>query len=140
GRGGRHARAGGGDPVHGRGSRSATQVRVSRCGATAVAWTPDTEENAMPRIRAWAAHAAGQPLVPFEFDPGPLAADEVEVAVEHCGICHSDLSVLNDEWSNSIYPVVPGHEAVGRIVAVGPQVRHLRVGQRVGVGWASASC
>lgn len=94
----------------------------------------------MSRIRAWAAHAAGQPLVPFEFDPGPLAADEVEVAVEHCGICHSDLSVLNDEWSNSIYPVVPGHEVVGRIVAVGPQVRHLRVGQRVGVGWASASC
>lgn len=94
----------------------------------------------MSRIRAWAARSAGQTLVPFEYDPGPLAADEVEVAVENCGICHSDLSVLNNEWMNSIYPVVPGHEVVGRIVAVGSQVRHLRVGQRVGVGWASGSC
>jgi alcohol/geraniol dehydrogenase (NADP+) len=94
----------------------------------------------MSRICAWAAQAAGQPLAPFQYDPGPLAADEVEVAVEHCGICHSDLSVLHNEWMNSIYPVVPGHEVVGRIVAVGSQVRHLRVGQRVGVGWASGSC
>ncbi|MDX5364492.1 MAG: NAD(P)-dependent alcohol dehydrogenase [Pseudazoarcus pumilus] len=94
----------------------------------------------MSRIRAWAAQAAGQPLVPFEYDPGPLAADDVEIEVENCGICHSDLSVLNNEWMNSVYPVVPGHEIVGRIKAVGSHVRHLRVGQRVGVGWASDSC
>lgn len=71
----------------------------------------------MSRIRAWAAQGAGQTLAPFEYDPGPLAADEVEVAVENCGICHSDLSVLHNEWMNSIYPVVPGHEVVGRSAA-----------------------
>lgn len=94
----------------------------------------------MSRIRAWAAFKSGEPLIPFEYDGGPLAADDVEVAVENCGICHSDLSVINNEWMNSIYPVVPGHEIVGRITAVGSHVRHLKVGQRVGVGWASDSC
>ena len=94
----------------------------------------------MSRIRAWAAFKSGEHLIPFEYDAGPLAADDVEVAVENCGICHSDLSVINNEWMNSIYPVVPGHEIVGRITAVGSHVRHLKVGQCVGVGWASDSC
>ena len=94
----------------------------------------------MSRIRAWAAQAAGEPLAPFEYDAGPLAADDVEIAVEHCGVCHSDLSVLHNEWMNSVYPVVAGHEIIGRIVAVGSHVRHLKAGQRVGVGWASDSC
>jgi uncharacterized zinc-type alcohol dehydrogenase-like protein len=91
-------------------------------------------------IRAYAAHEAGGTLEPFEFDPGELGSDEVEVRVEACGLCHSDLSVLNNDWGNGSYPFVGGHEVVGTIAAKGPEVRHLEVGQRVGVGWFNASC
>jgi alcohol/geraniol dehydrogenase (NADP+) len=96
----------------------------------------------MAKIRGWAATGAGKPLTPYEYDPGPLGADEVEVAVEHCGVCHSDLSVINNEWGNAKYPFVPGHEAVGRVVALGSQAKDkgLEIGTRVGVGWTAASC
>lgn len=94
----------------------------------------------MSTIRAWAAHKPGQALTAFEYTPGPLPDDEVEVAVEHCGICHSDLSVLHNDWGFSSYPLVAGHEIIGRITATGRNVRHLRSGQRVGIGWASGSC
>jgi uncharacterized zinc-type alcohol dehydrogenase-like protein len=73
-------------------------------------------------------------------DLGPLGDEDVEVAVEHCGLCHSDLSVLNNEWELSQYPAVLGHEVIGRITAVGPNAKGLKVGQRVGVGWNSGSC
>ncbi|TWU29973.1 NADPH-dependent aldehyde reductase Ahr [Bythopirellula polymerisocia] len=76
----------------------------------------------------------------FEFDPGPLGYDEVEVEVEYCGICHSDLSMKKNEWGMTSYPFVGGHEVAGRIVALGEGVEGLEVGQRVGVGWTSASC
>jgi uncharacterized zinc-type alcohol dehydrogenase-like protein len=72
-------------------------------------------------------------------DLGPLGDEEVEVAVEHCGLCHSDLSVFNNEWGISQYPAVLGHELVGRVTAVGPAAKGLAVGQRVGVGWFSGS-
>jgi uncharacterized zinc-type alcohol dehydrogenase-like protein len=72
-------------------------------------------------------------------DPGPLGAEEVEVAVEHCGLCHSDLSVFNNEWGISQFPAVLGHEVVGRITAVGPSAKARQVGERVGVGWFSGS-
>lgn len=91
-------------------------------------------------IRAWAADAPGAPLHPFEFDPGPLGEEEVEIDVDYCGICHSDLSMLDNEWRMTAYPFVPGHEAVGRIVAVGPRARGLAVGQMVGIGWNRGSC
>lgn len=94
----------------------------------------------MTRIRAWAAPAAGQPLERREFDLGPLGAREVEIAVEHCGICHSDLSVLHNHWGNGQYPCVPGHEVVGRVAALGAQVEDLAQGQRVGLGWTAGSC
>ena len=94
----------------------------------------------MSLIRAWAAHGPKQALVPYQFDPGPLGPEEVEVAVEYCGICHSDLSVWNDDWGISKYPLVAGHEAIGRVIAVGEQARGLKVGQRVGVGWTAMSC
>lgn len=92
------------------------------------------------KIRAWAATAKGQPLSHFEYDPGPLGAEEVEVAVEHCGLCHSDLSVIDSEWGPAPYPVVPGHEVIGRVVAVGDNAKKLKRGQRVGIGWTASSC
>ena len=94
----------------------------------------------MSTIHAWAAHAAGARLEPFEYDPGPLGDEQVEIAVEHCGICHSDLSMLDNEWGMTVYPFVPGHEGIGRVVARGPQALGLSVGQRVGIGWNAHSC
>ncbi len=94
----------------------------------------------MSLIRAWAAQGPKQALAPYQFDPGPLGPEEVEVAVEYCGICHSDLSVWNDDWGISKYPLVAGHEAIGRVVAMGEQARGLKAGQRVGVGWTAMSC
>jgi uncharacterized zinc-type alcohol dehydrogenase-like protein len=73
-------------------------------------------------------------------DLGPLGSEDVEVAVEHCGVCHSDLSVLKNEWGISQYPAVLGHEVVGRVTALGPNAKGLQIGQRVGVGWTSGSC
>jgi len=94
----------------------------------------------MPTFHAYAAKAPKGALQPFEFDPGELGQDEVEIKVTHCGICHSDLSMLDNDWGMSKYPFVPGHEAVGTVVALGENVKNLKLGQRVGVGWTSYSC
>lgn len=91
-------------------------------------------------IKAYAAKTLGAPLDPFEYDPGPLGAGEVEIHVEHCGICHSDISMLNNDWGMTQYPFVPGHEVIGTIGEVGADVTHLQVGQRVGLGWHSDYC
>lgn len=93
-----------------------------------------------PRIRAWAAEKSGAPLQPFEYDAGPLGPEQVEVAVEHCGICHSDLSMLDNEWGRTAYPFVGGHEIVGTVAALGSQAKGLKPGQRVGIGWFTGSC
>ncbi|MCB1826065.1 MAG: alcohol dehydrogenase catalytic domain-containing protein [Candidatus Competibacteraceae bacterium] len=66
-------------------------------------------------IRAYAAHEAKGKLTPFEYDPGELKPDQVKIDVIACGVCHSDLSMLHNEWHNSSYPLVPGHEVVGTI-------------------------
>lgn len=96
----------------------------------------------MVKIRAWAAHRAGAPLEAYEYESGPLGSEEVEIAIDHCGICHSDLSMLDNEWGITTYPFVPGHEAIGRITALGDLARQkgLAIGQRVGVGWNAESC
>lgn len=91
-------------------------------------------------IRAYAAHEPAGELKPFEYDPGSLGDEEVEIRVEYCGVCHSDLSMLNNEWGMTQYPFVPGHEVVGTIEAIGTRVKNLQVGQRVGLGWYSRSC
>lgn len=91
-------------------------------------------------IRAYASHEPKGEFKPFQFEPGPLAAEELEIGVEYCGVCHSDLSMLDNEWGISQYPLVPGHEVVGTITACGEQVKDLQVGQRVGLGWYSHSC
>jgi uncharacterized zinc-type alcohol dehydrogenase-like protein len=94
----------------------------------------------MMNNKAWIAKAAKQPMVLENVDLGPLGDEDVEVAVEYCGLCHSDLSIWNNEWGISQYPAILGHEVSGRITAVGPDARGLTVGQRVGVGWNSGSC
>lgn len=93
-------------------------------------------------VTAYAAHAPKARLETFTYDAGPLGPDEVDVAVTHCGICHTDAGMVDDEWGVSNYPVVAGHEIVGIVVAVGSNVdpKRLQVGQRVGVGAISGSC
>lgn len=91
-------------------------------------------------INAYAAHEPGGELKPFSYDPGPLGDHDVEIEVEHCGICHSDLSMLNNEWGMSQYPLVPGHEVIGTIGQTGAHVSHLKVGDRVGLGWHAGYC
>src|SRR5262245_13058835 len=90
--------------------------------------------------QAWIAKAAKQPMVLETVDLGPLGAEDVEVAVEHCGLCHSDLSVLNNDCGIAQYPAILGHEVIGWVTAVGPNAKRLKVGQRVGIGWSSSSC
>jgi len=91
-------------------------------------------------IKAYAAHQPTGKLEAFEYDPGILADQDVEIDVEYCGICHSDLSMLDNEWGMTQYPFVPGHEVVGTIAAIGKTVTTLKIGQRVGLGWYSRSC
>jgi alcohol/geraniol dehydrogenase (NADP+) len=91
-------------------------------------------------IKGWVATAPKQKLVLQDIDLGPLGTEDVEVAVEHCGLCYSDVSVLNNDWGISQYPAVLGHEVVGRVTAVGTATKGVKVGQRVGIGWTAASC
>ena len=94
----------------------------------------------MTEIHGWAVHGAGQELRPLAYEAGPLGAEEVEVAVDYCGLCHSDLSVIGNEWGNARYPFVPGHEIVGRVVALGEHAKGRSIGQLVGIGWTAQSC
>lgn len=92
------------------------------------------------KFYAYAAERAKGELKPFEYDPGPLGERQVQIRVENCGICHSDLSMLYNDWGQTRYPFVPGHEIVGTVEETGSSVVHLRTGQRVGAGWYSGSC
>ena len=91
-------------------------------------------------IRAYAAMNAGETLLPYQFDAGELQAHQVEVKVEYCGLCHSDISVIENDWNSSVYPAVPGHEIIGTITQLGSEAKGLKVGQRVGIGWTAESC
>lgn len=91
-------------------------------------------------IQAYAAKAAHEPLVPYSFDAGELKNSEVEVEVEYCGLCHSDVSMINNDWGMSSYPVVAGHEVIGKVVRLGSGAKGLKLGQRVGIGWTAGSC
>ncbi len=79
-------------------------------------------------------------MLPLRYDPGKLGAHEVEIEITHCGICHSDLHLIFNDWGISQYPFIPGHEVIGMVAAVGPEVRSLSIGERVGLGWQSNSC
>jgi len=94
----------------------------------------------MAQIQGLAAHAAGAELLSFRYDPGKLGTHEVEIAITHCGICHSDLHLIANDWGISQYPFIPGHEIIGKVTAAGAEVKSLEVGQRVGLGWQSNSC
>ena len=94
----------------------------------------------MSEIHGLGVHAAGAQLLAYKYDPGALGANEVEIKISHCGVCHSDVHLIDNDWGISKYPFIPGHEIVGTVVAVGSAVKGRSVGERVGVGWQADSC
>src|ERR1700761_9018601 len=94
----------------------------------------------MLATKGYAAQNATTPLGPFNFqrrEPGP---HDVQIEILYCGVCHSDLHQIRNEWGNSIFPMVPGHEIVGRVTAVGNHVSKFKVGELAGVGCFIDSC
>jgi uncharacterized zinc-type alcohol dehydrogenase-like protein len=91
-------------------------------------------------FHARAAHSKNGALKPFVYEPAPLGPHDVEIRISHCGICHSDVHLVDGDWGVGRYPMVPGHEIVGTVTATGPEVRHLERGTRVGVGWQRGAC
>jgi len=94
----------------------------------------------MSTARAYAAHAADSPLEPFSFERRDLRPNDVRIDILYCGVCHSDLHTVRSEWPGTIYPCVPGHEIVGRVAAIGPEVSAHGVGDLVAVGCLVDSC
>ncbi|MEC5384356.1 NAD(P)-dependent alcohol dehydrogenase [Uliginosibacterium sp. H3] len=93
-----------------------------------------------PQTRAYAALKATDPLAPYSFERRMPGASDVAIEILFCGVCHSDLHTARNEWHNTIYPSVPGHEIVGKVVAVGSAVKKFKEGDTVGVGCMVDSC
>lgn len=94
----------------------------------------------MTTVNAYAAQGADSALAPFNFDRRIVGADDVQIDILYCGVCHSDIHQARNEWGGSIFPMVPGHEIVGRITAVGANVSNFKVGELAGVGCFVDSC
>ena len=94
----------------------------------------------MPNTKAYAALNAKDPLVPFSFDRRDLRPHDVQVEILFCGVCHSDLHQARGEWGDKIYPMVPGHEIVGRVIKIGSDVKKFKVNDIAAVGVMVDSC
>ena len=94
----------------------------------------------MQSVRSYAAMDANRPLTPLKIERRELKDDDVAITILYCGICHSDIHAVNNDWGNSIYPLVPGHEITGIVSAVGSEITKFKVGDRVGVGCFVDSC
>lgn len=90
--------------------------------------------------KAIGTHAADQPLAPMTIQRREATAHDVEIEILYCGICHSDLHSARNEWRGTVYPIVPGHEIVGRVIKLGDHVTAFHVGELVGVGCLVDSC
>jgi uncharacterized zinc-type alcohol dehydrogenase-like protein len=84
--------------------------------------------------------AAKRKLQQYSYEPQELGPFDIEIAITHCGLCHSDIHMIDDDWAVGSYPLVPGHEVVGTVRAAGPSAPQSRIGQRAGVGWQCGSC
>src|SRR5258706_15766318 len=94
----------------------------------------------MTKTKAYAAQDAKGILSPWNFErrtPGPK---DIQINILYCGVCHSDLHQIRNEWGNSIYPMVPGHEIIGRITKIGSEVKNFNVGELAGVGCLGDFC
>lgn len=94
----------------------------------------------MPQVRAYAAESETSGLAPFAIERREPRPDDVAIEIEYCGICHTDIHFVHNDWGMTLYPVVPGHEIIGRVTAVGASVDRFKPGDRVGVGCLVDSC
>lgn len=94
----------------------------------------------MTLAKAYAATSATAPLGPYQFERRAVGPHDVQIEIAYCGICHSDLHQVRNEWGNSAYPMVPGHEIVGKVTAIGAHVKGFKVGDLAGVGCLVDSC
>jgi len=94
----------------------------------------------MSNTKSYAALSATTPLEAYSFDRRTLGENDVQVEILYCGVCHSDLHQAKNEWGGSIYPMVPGHEIVGKVSAVGSSVSKFKIGDLAGVGVMVDSC
>ncbi len=94
----------------------------------------------MIKTKGYAASSASSPLTPYRFERREPRPDDVVIEISHCGICHSDIHTVRSEWGPAMYPSVPGHEIVGRVVKVGKKVKRFKVGDFAGVGCLVNSC
>jgi alcohol/geraniol dehydrogenase (NADP+) len=91
-------------------------------------------------VTAYAAKAPKSKLQKFTYELPKIGDEQVDIKVVYCGLCHSDISMLNNEWGMTQYPLVPGHEIVGEVIRTGNGVKGIKVGDKVGMGWFSESC
>src|SRR5580692_3299930 len=98
------------------------------------------EASTKRATKGYAAATVGAPLAPFSFERREPRADDVVIDIKYCGVCHSDVHQVRDEWGGSIFPMVPGHEIAGIVTAVGSKVKKFRIGDRVGVGCFVDTC
>lgn len=94
----------------------------------------------MTLCKAYGSREAHAALVPIEIERRELRSDDVAIKIAYCGVCHTDLHIANNDWGTTTYPVVPGHEIVGHVTAIGPQVTEFKIGDRVAVGALVDSC
>jgi uncharacterized zinc-type alcohol dehydrogenase-like protein len=94
----------------------------------------------MPNALGYAATAATSPLAPLKFERRDPTPRDVQIQILFCGVCHSDLHTVRNEWQNAVYPVIPGHEIIGKVTKVGGQVTRFKVGDTAGVGCLVDSC
>ena len=94
----------------------------------------------MPNTLAYAAQDATSVLAPFSLERREVGPDDVQIDILFCGVCHSDLHTVRNDWKNTLYPTVPGHEIVGRVSAVGANVTKFKLGDTAGVGCMVDSC
>ena len=92
------------------------------------------------KVKAYAAKNEKGLLEPYEYELGEIGPDDVDIEIENCGLCYSDVHYIDNDFSNNEYPFVPGHEVIGKITAIGSQVKDRHVGQRVGVGFQAGYC
>jgi uncharacterized zinc-type alcohol dehydrogenase-like protein len=90
--------------------------------------------------KGYAAQSANSPIAPFSFERREPGANDVQLEISHCGVCHTDIHMSRDEWGGALYPMVPGHEIIGTVKKVGSAVTKFAPGDRVGIGCIVDSC
>ncbi|GKE71542.1 probable cinnamyl alcohol dehydrogenase 6, partial [Tanacetum coccineum] len=99
-----------------------------------------TTPNHKLTVSGWAAHDSSGVVTPYTFKRRVNGADDVAIKILYCGICHTDIHHVKNDWGITMYPVVPGHEITGVVTEVGSNVKGFKIGDRVGVGCIAASC